>query len=78
MKYLGAIKRVGTWTVIIAYVLITMLTDIPHGLWHTFRCEELGRSWEWEEYDTEIGGETYTHHRCSECHYDRRIPRAYL
>jgi hypothetical protein len=55
-----------------------MLTDIPHGLWHTVGCEALGREWEWTPFTTEIGGEEYEFTHCSCCGYERRIPATYI
>lgn len=64
--------------VIAGVVLKTMITDIPHGIWHMIRCEGAGSDWVWEKYETEIGGEPYELYRCSHCHYDRRTPAGEL
>jgi len=63
---------------LLGYGLKTMLTDIPHGLWHTVGCEALGREWEWTPFTTEIGGEEYEFTHCSCCGYERRIPATYI
>jgi hypothetical protein len=72
------IRKIALGIILAAYVLKTMVTDIPHGLWHTIRCEAVGRSWEWTTYTAEIGDREHELYHCSCCGYERRVLPAYL
>ena len=72
------LKKLPVELQIVAYGLKVMATDIPHGLWHTVRCEAVGRDWDWTTFTTEIAGEEFEFEHCSCCGYEQRVPIAYV